>query len=292
MEQVLTHKRFMRRAQERIGWTMDDWMTTVRMWDEHMNARGMSVATRAAYKYQLTKFIGDVLISPQSVTEQHIVTYIAAMSGNGSGRSMALRSLKSYFGWLTDHNFRDEDPTAKLKVPRKKYSGAPRFIDVESLERVFRAAGERDPRREAAMRLCYYTGARVESLASIRPDDVNLADGVVFLTRAKGDKPYAVPLGPNARAVARELLDTHDPQTWNLIGVKARTFWLWCHDAGIAAGVHCSPHMLRHSFATHMLQRGADIRSVQELLNHASLADTQRYAATTDEQKREAVGLL
>jgi integrase/recombinase XerD len=282
-----THQRFRRKAQATIGWTMADFLTSVRDWDEHMTARGMAVTTRQSYRYQVTRFLGDVLVSPVDVTEQHVVAYIAAIGGNGSGRGQALRGLKSYFHWLSTHGWRDDDPTSELRVKNLK-NRTIRYISEEDLPRVFAAAAERDRKRELAMRLCYYTGARVESLAAIRPEDISLSDGVVRLNKTKGDRPYVAILGQAGRRVAAELLDMYDPASYTLLGIKARTFWLWCHEAGEAAGVHCSPHMLRHSMATHLLARGVDIRTVQEMLNHQSLADTQRYAATTDTRKRDA----
>lgn len=142
------------------------------------------------------------------------------------------------------------------------------------------------------MRLCYYTGARVESLCSIAPGDIDLAQRVVHLKRAKGDKPYVVPLSNEAAGVCRELLAMTLPGAWTVVGVKPRTFWLWVRQAGEVAGIHVTPHMLRHSFATHLLNQGVNVRVVQELLNHASLEMTQRYTAVTDPDKAEAVARL
>jgi len=270
---------------------MSDWLSSVTSWDKSMEAAGYSVATRSNYRYYLIRFLSEALLEPPAVTEEHIVTWLASIGGNGAGRMLSLRGLKSYFSWALDHNVLEHDPTRKLKTRSPKY-GPPRVLSETDLDKLIEAAEEKDHRRALAMRLCYYTGARVESLCSIRPQDIDLANGMLYLTVAKGNRPYAVPLGTHAMAVAAELLETADPSSWTVVGVKARTFWVWVSEAAADAGVRASPHTLRHSFATHLLNKGANVRQVQELLNHASLATTQRYTHVTDEQKRTAVDLL
>lgn len=269
---------------------MSDWLTSIQGWGRHMQAEGFSDRTVSAYRYYLLRFMAEAMVTPPEVTEEHVTAWLATIGGNGSARMQAMKGLKSYFSFAAEREHVSGDPTSRLRA-RKVHAPPVRVLSEEEVAALFAAAGKRDRRRELAMKLCYYTGARVESLAAIRPDDVDLVGQTLYLMITKGAKPYAVPLGAKALEAARELLELR-PAAWNLIGVKARTFWLWVSEAAHDAGVKASPHTLRHSFATHLLQKGADIRQVQELLNHASLATTQRYTHVTEEGKRTAVRLL
>ena len=291
MAEVVSHKRWRFRGDNNT-WTMADWLTSLRTWDQHLQVRGYSVKTRDAYRYALIKFLADAMVTPEAVTEDHVVAYLATIGGNGSHRGGMLRAIKSYFGWAAARGHLNVDPTVNLAVKKVKY-GPARFLSEDDLDRLIEAAESRGHHRALAMRLCYYTGARVESLCAVRPEDVDVSAGILYLHRAKGNRPYSVPLGQAARPVASELLSLYDPGRGPfLLGIKPRTFWLWVHQAAEDTGVKASPHTMRHSFATHLIQRGADVRSVQELLNHADLSITQRYAHTTDEAKRSAVDLL
>ena len=289
--EVVTHKRF-RFRDDKNTWTMADWLTSMRQWDQFLEVKGFSERTRDSYRYSLLKFLSDVLLPPEQVNEDHVVAYLATIGGNGSHRNVMLRGLKSYFGWAAGRGHLNADPCQNLSVKRVKY-GPARFLSEVDLDTLVEAAEKRGHQRALAMRLCYYSGARVESLCMVKPEDLDMNAGMLYLHRTKGNRPYAVPLGQSARPVAAELLSLYDPERGPyLLGVKSRTFWLWVHQASEDSGVKASPHTLRHSFATHLVQKGADIRSVQELLNHADLSITQRYASTTDEAKQAAVDLL
>lgn len=285
--QVLSHRRFKRRRE----WLMTDWLVSLKQWDDFMSANGYSIRTRTSYRYQVLRFVGEALIEPTVVSEQHVTTWIATIAGNGAGRNTAARALKCYFGWAARLDLIEADPTAGIKVKARKY-GTPNSLSEEELESLITYAGQTHERRALAIRFCYLTGARVESLCSITPSDIDLAQGVVHLKRTKGDKPYSVPLSEKGLEVARALLQRQPPGAWTLIGVKPRTFWMWVHDAAELAGVKASPHTLRHTFATHLIRRGADPVTVQALLNHSDLSMTMRYTHTSDPVKKDAIGLL
>jgi integrase/recombinase XerD len=266
-------------------------MTTIAEWDDYLRVRGCSERTRAGYRYQVLRFLADVLLEPEAVTEPVVVDWLSRIPGNGAGRGLALRALRSFFGFAVGRGYAPADPTAGVRV-RPPAPPPPRALTREQLERLFAAARARDPRRAAAIELAYLTGARVGSLCAIRPEDVDLEGGVLYLRSAKGARPYSVPLSARAQELVRVLLERRPAGARTLLGVKPRAFWGWVHEAAEAAGVEASPHTLRHSFATHLLERGADIRTVQELLNHRNLTATQRYTATTDARRKDAVALL
>jgi integrase/recombinase XerD len=139
----------------------------------------------------------------------------------------------------------------------------------------------------------YATGARVESIADVRPEDIDLRDSTIGFRTAKGSRPYRVPLGSVGQEAAQQLLALHDPsRSVTLLGVKSGTLWWWVSEAAKKSGVKASPHVLRHSFATHLRQKGADVEVVRKLLNHQSLAVTQRYFEATEDEARAAVNLL
>lgn len=125
------------------------------------------------------------------------------------------------------------------------------------------------------------------------PEDIDLRDSTIAFRTTKGDKPYRVPLGTVGREAAEQLLRLHDPRRGpTLLGVKPGTIWWWVSEAAKKSGVKASPHVLRHSFATHLRQKGADVEVLRKLLNHQSLAVTQRYFEATDDEARAAVNLL
>lgn len=270
---------------------MTDWLVSLKQWGEHLTANGYSPRTIASYRYQILRFVGEALIPPNDVNEQHVTAWVATIPGNGAGRNTAARALKSYFSWAAGGDLIDEDPTARIKVKSKKY-GAAHALTEEELEALIAAASSNDPRRGLAIRLCYLTGARVDSFCSIKPEDVDLVGARVHLKQTKGDKPYTVPLSARGMDVARELLQLQPAGAWTLVGIKPRTFWMWVHDAAEIAGVKASPHTLRHSFGTHLMLKHGRPRVVQKLMNHASLETTMRYQDVQDPDMAEEVDLL
>src|SRR5512145_1886761 len=111
--EVVTHKRF-RFRDDKNTWTMADWLTSMRQWDEFLQVKGFSERTRDSYRYSLVKFLADVLLPPEQVNEDHVVAYLATVGGNGSHRNVMLRGLKSYFGWAAGRGHLNADPTMNL----------------------------------------------------------------------------------------------------------------------------------------------------------------------------------
>ena len=257
----------------------------VRRWQDYLVATGASESTRRQYRYHLIHFLADTLTDLGSITEDDVVSYLAQLPAKGHMRGQMLRALKSYYAWAEGRELA-LNPTRRLRIRPPKYGPAP-SLSEEELRRLLEAARRRDPRRAWAIQFAYATGARLGSLCAVKPEDVR--DGHVVFRVAKGERPYAVPLGALGREAADALLAYGSP---TLIGVGPGAFWHWVHQASVESGVRAWPHLLRHTFATRLLQSGVDVRTVQELLNHSDLSQIPRYTAVTDERKRAAVGLL
>ena len=195
-----------------------------------------------------------------------------------------------------------KDPSSQLTTP-STWLSLPKFLTVKEVEELLRAPDDKKPRgvRDRAMlEVLYGSGLRVSELASLKLAEVNLEDGFL-ICRGKGGKERIVPLGRSAcGAVGRYLAEVRPlvvsgerdelflsrrgkPFTrqglWKLIRQHAR-------EAGLAAKI--SPHILRHSFATHLLERGADLRSVQLMLGHSQITTTQIYTHVSRERLRRA----
>jgi integrase/recombinase XerD len=211
-----------------------------------------------------------------------------------SARSQArfITVCRRYFGWLVRERIRLDDPAAHLEMPRLGRA-LPKTLSTQDVERLLatpdaeQALGLRD---RAMLELMYASGLRVSELVKLRRDELNLDHGVVRLV-GKGGRERMVPMGVPAMEAVRLWLRQGRPQfakaqSGDAVflgrGGEAMTrqnFWLLikrhARQAGIAAKL--SPHTLRHAFATHLLEHGADLRAVQTLLGHADLSTTQIY---------------
>jgi integrase/recombinase XerD len=194
------------------------------------------------------------------------------------------------------------DVAARVKPPRPAQR-LPKALPLDQIERILEAAGSAGTalatRDRALLELLYGTGARISEVVGLDLDDLDLEAGTVFL-RGKGGKQRIVPVGSFALAAARDYLAVARPALassatpaifLNSRGGRLSRQSAWAvlsrtaERAGISADV--SPHTLRHSFATHLLDGGADVRVVQELLGHASVTTTQIYTLVTVEKLRE-----
>lgn len=172
----------------------------------------------------------------------------------------------------------------------------PRALTVDQLEAFLEAAFEYHPRAGYAAQLLYATGARVGEATSIRWDDVNEEHVLLRETKRRpGGKRVerAIPVGPRSAAAVEGLRYLPEGRNGDrVLGYGRGSVEAWFKEASALAGFRATPHTMRHSFATHLLTAGADIRTVQELLGHAWVTTTQRYTAVTDERLREALQLL
>ena len=266
-------------------------------------------ATVDAYRRDLRSFVGWAerlgLESPAAVQRTTVRRYLAFLTTRGFARRTIARrasALRRYFGWARRVGAADGDPTAGLSAPRGD-ARLPRVLHPDELRTLLGPSAHTSggPLGAVALRdgafieLLYGSGLRVAEAAAIDVDDLDLAGGRVRV-RGKGGKQRLVPLSdPAVDALRRWLADgrgalTTDESPAAAVFLNRRGRRLTPRDARRVldrrASVPTHPHALRHTFATHLLDGGADLRVVQELLGHADLATTQRYTHVSKERLR------
>ncbi len=254
--------------------------------------------TVAAYRRDLVRFFE--WLAGRSIVELSIRD-LADYAGWLHGKKLApasiarhLVSLKVFFRYLQLEGVL-KDNLAELLGSQKLWQRVPRVLSPQQVDRLFEGPQEIDPywRRDRAMlELLYATGCRASELSNLRLRDLHLDEGFC-LCRGKGDKERLVPLGARAAEAVRAYFEHERPKLaaaaasaadWVLLSYRGRRLrreriWelLKKYARRVGAAAEVSPHTLRHSFATHMLAGGADLRQVQEMLGHASIATTQIY---------------
>ena len=280
--------------------------------------RGLSAHTVAAYRRDLAGYL-DWLAShdvedTDAVTTELVTRFAserAASDPPPASTSLArLQSaVRSFHRFLAREGIATEDPTSRLRPPKAPMR-LPKALPVDDVIRLLDAAGPAPEdaapgeliglRDRALLELLYATGARVSEIVDLDVDD--LRHGDVLRVRGKGSKERVVPVGSYARASVDAYLTRARPELSRRGRATPRAFlgargaplsrqsaWLVIQQAAERANItaHVSPHTLRHSFATHLLQGGADVRVVQELLGHASVATTQIYTHVTVDALRD-----
>ncbi|HMC13488.1 MAG TPA: tyrosine recombinase XerC [Gallionellaceae bacterium] len=257
------------------------------------NERRYSEHTRENYARDLRKLFLLVANTPLSdLKSHHIRRYIAQLHSQGlGGRTLArmLSAWRSFFNYLMrDHRFR-ENPCMGLRPPKAPKLLPHALSPDEAVKLVeLPAVTPLDVRDKAMFELLYSSGLRLAELVSLDPINMDFNDASVRVT-GKGSKTRIVPMGSHAIAALKDWLAVRGQiakpdETALFVGkngkrISPRTVQLqlrkWGIKQGIASGVH--PHLLRHSFATHVLQSSGDLRAVQEMLGHASISTTQVY---------------
>lgn len=269
--------------------------------------RGLANATVSAYESDLNKYVAWLqthgITKPDDIAKQDVEDYIAALDADGeSARSKARRlaSIHEFHRFALAQHAVSADVAASVKAP-KGASVLPDVLSVDEVSRLLDAAavgGSTDPvvlRDKALLEFMYATGCRVSEAVGTNLDDIDLEEKVVRLM-GKGSKQRLVPLGSYARNsvvaylnAGRGELERRStakvPERRALFlnkrgkRISRQSVWEIVKTAGERAGITkpLHPHTLRHSFATHLIQGGADVRTVQELLGHASVTTTQIY---------------
>ena len=269
--------------------------------------RGLARNTVLAYGQDLGKFARYLEAKgrhPRQVRRGEIDEFVRRLSSLGLGAksvARALNAVRMFYRYLILEKVVDEDPTAQVRPPRT-WKTLPRFLTLDEVDRLLGAPDFGCPLglRDAAMvELLYATGLRVSELVSISVQDLNLDVGYVTCL-GKGRKERLVPLGRQAARRLRDYLATgrqvllkagaHDGLFLNNRGrlMSRQGFWKILKKYGRLVGLRgkLSPHVLRHSFATHLLERGADLRSVQLMLGHSDISTTQIYTHINRERLR------
>ncbi|MGQ0805810.1 MAG: site-specific tyrosine recombinase XerD [Actinomycetota bacterium] len=297
-------------ALDRLLAEYDTWLTV---------ERGLAANTVLAYRRDLRRYaaflrdqeIGD----PPAVSEATVLGYVerlkAARDDDGrpaapSSIARALVAVRSFHRFCVDEGFLEVDPSEEVGAPRVPQGIPKALTEAEGGALLDTVIGDdaRARRDRAILETLYAAGVRISELVGLDRRDVDLDDGLLRVL-GKGSKERVVPMGRSARAALAEYLDHGRPELAAHAGRRTRSgdavflnarggrltrqgCWKIVRAAGERAGLgeQLSPHVLRHSCATHMLDHGADIRVVQELLGHASLSTTQVYTKVSPERLR------
>lgn len=273
--------------------------------------RGLSAHTVSAYRRDLDgylRWLDEAGIQDTAAVSGAVIARFVAERAAGDPPPAATSlarlqsSVRGLHRFLVREGIESEDPSGRLRPP-KTPQRLPKALTIEQVERLLTAPSADEPlgiRDRALLELLYATGARVSEAVGLDVDD--LSHGDVLRLRGKGDKERIVPVGSFARAAVDAYLTRVRPALAARGKASARLFlgargaplsrqsaWLIIRDAAEGAHIaaHVSPHTLRHSFATHLLQGGADVRVVQELLGHASVATTQIYTHVSVDTLRD-----
>ena len=270
--------------------------------------RGLSPNTLAAYRADLTalaRWLAErqvAMVQTSHKDLQHFIESRVLAGARPRSTARQLSSFRRFFRHLVREGTIQEDPTAHIAMPKIGRS-LPKSLTEEEVEALLAAPAVRDPlgnRDRAMLEVLYATGLRVSELVNLRYGQINLNQGVIRIV-GKGDRERLIPLGDEAvrwltefvRGARDEIL--LDRQTDYLFPTRRgdrmtrQAFWhivkRYASKAGIGKGL--SPHTLRHAFATHLLNHGADLRVVQILLGHSDLSTTQIYTHVASERLKE-----
>ncbi|MCS7049205.1 MAG: site-specific tyrosine recombinase XerD [Verrucomicrobiae bacterium] len=258
--------------------------------------RGLATNTRLAYARDLrrhTEFLRQrQIVSATAVQPHHLAEFLVRERERGlNARSMAraLAALRQFYGFLRREKWITTDPTQTLDGPRlwRTVPATLEYAEVKALLAAPRTDTRQGLRDRALLELMYACGLRVSEVANLTLQSVNAEAGFVRV-RGKGNKERLVPIGRTAlawveryRQQARPALSTRPELFLSRRGrpLTRQAIWAMIRRYARAAGItkHLSPHTLRHSFATHLLQNGGDLRVIQEMLGHASITTTQIY---------------
>ena len=271
--------------------------TTIKRFLHYLvNERGLSPRTRDAYRRDLQELVAFMatqnIAELSSVTEQQVRTLVAQRHRQGlSGRSLQrlLSSIRSLFRWLLREGKARSNPATQVRAP-KHPKKLPATLDVDDISRLMDIPTDTNLaiRDKAILELFYSSGLRLAELAALDWDQLDLASGIVRVS-GKGNKTRLVPVGrlailalANWRKIRGNFADWEEnsvfvSQSGKALSPRAIQLRLvhWASHQGIDQRVY--PHLLRHSFATHMLESSGDLRAVQELLGHADISTTQVY---------------
>lgn len=272
--------------------------------------RGASPRTRESYRHDLDDFSEFLGTDVATAAAEDLRRYFDSLRRAQLAPRTAARRLsclRQFFKFLYGEGVRKDDPTAALDSPRLPRV-LPKFLTEEEVDRLLAAArtleGIKGVRATALLELLYATGLRVSELVSMPLATVR--GKAAIIVRGKGDKERMIPVGETARDAVAAYLDVRhafipegaktSPRLFPASGrgghLSRAAFSALLKDIAVRAGIissKVSPHVLRHSFATHLLAHGADLRSLQQMLGHADISTTQIYTHVLDERLKKLV---
>lgn len=272
--------------------------------------RGLSKNSLSAYRNDLRKyfeFLAQRSLSPDDVSAQDVDAFLVSLTPelSASTRARVLASIRGFHRFLVFENQREDDPTKRLRSPKLALR-LPKALTQAQMLKLLEASGPspedelHNPlglRNRAILELMYSTGSRVSEIVDLDLDEVD--DSGLMRVRGKGSKERVVPVGSFARASldaylvrARPSLASRSSSTALFLNSRGtrlsrQSVWEIIQRSAQGLDLDVSPHSIRHSFATHLLEGGADVRVVQELLGHASVTTTQIYTKVTIDTLRE-----
>jgi integrase/recombinase XerD len=271
--------------------------------------KGLSPNTLSAYAQDLQKLVQFTeqkgISALDRIDRKEILLFLSDLKRRAfaaSSTARILSTLRTFFQFLTTEGILHHDPLAHIHSPRQAFR-LPKVLhptEVEALLNLPKGGNPIGLRNDAMVELLYATGLRVSELVSLPMGAVNLEAGYL-IAHGKGSKERLVPIGKCAREKLALYLSAARPlllktKNSNLLfinrsgkGISRQAFWMQLKDTARKAGIRrtITPHMLRHSFASHLLEGGADLRSVQMLLGHADISTTQIYTHVAREQLKK-----
>jgi site-specific recombinase XerD len=276
----------------------DAWREALRLFDRDLAVRSAAEATRRAYANdvsQLAAWASEKGKDPEALDHRELRRFAARLSNRGiskAGVARKLAAIRTFYGALLRNGAITANPADLVATPKRDRK-LPRVLRREEMQTLLDRIPTRTPlemRDRAMLELAYSCGLRGEEVVDLDVDSPDF-DGERLRVQGKGGKTRLVPIGEPAQAALRRYLERGRPalrgapdQSALLLSKSGRRLHpsdvrrrlqRWVREAAIAGGV--SPHALRHSFATHLLEGGADLRTIQELLGHSSLSTTQVY---------------
>jgi site-specific recombinase XerD len=274
------------------------WDSALSEYDRDLRARGSAERTRRAYSVDLAGFvewIGPQGLGPGDVRHRDVRRYAAALSDADAAPATVARKLaaiRGLYGFLVRTERAAQNPAELVSSP-KRSEKLPKVLTTEQMRALLERIPARTPlelRDRAMLELTYSCGLRCEEIVNLDLGAIDF-ESEQLRVLGKGSKERILPVGEPAQNALRRYLERSrralavDPREQALFLSKSgrrlsnsdvtRRLGLWSREAALAAGI--SPHSLRHSFATHLLEGGADLRTIQELLGHASISTTQVY---------------
>ncbi len=270
---------------------------------------GVATNTLEAYEADLRRYVATIPERrPELARPEHVVDFLQSETARGmspASQARRLVAVRNFHRWLAAERRAPDDPSAEVDLP-SLWDRAPDYLTYEEMEQLLAPAGGSEPfdlRDQAVIEVLYGCGLRASEAAGLRINDVSFDERVLRIV-GKGGKERLVPFGERAQTALHAWIDRGRPvkafdaakaagavfvgprgrpirreDVWRIVKTRARS-------AGIRKTLY--PHMLRHSFATHLLWGGADLRVVQAMLGHASLSTTQVYTRVEEERLREA----
>lgn len=260
--------------------------------------KGLSQNTIDAYRRDLSDFAQNVE-DIHSINRMNINAYVRTLRERKLAPTSVIRkvaSLRGFFKWATSSGILEKNPAATLEQP-KTPQRLPKVVSVKEIDEMLH--NNLTPLEHVTMELLYSCGLRVSELVNLKLNDIDLSSKYVRCF-GKGSKERIIPIGEQAKAMLKEYFPTRDLlikkynlTTKNLLikdnghFVTRQDVYNFIHAQGKLIHKNISPHTLRHSFATHLLENGADLRVVQELLGHSDVSTTQLYTHISKKRLKE-----